>query len=159
MLTIAFELRRPPLPLGDRAKKDHSVPALAAVKRRPRSGWTSAELSARPSLGGFVSALLTGRCRLPASPMVDCLGRIVLGRVEFGRIALVVLAVRHALLEGFDALRNIAHQLGDLAAPEQQEHDADHYDPMPQTHGTHRVNPPQRRAARSGPRLTISGRT
>src|SRR6267143_2046679 len=96
MSYIAFPLRTPPLPLGDREKRITPCRNLAAVKQRPRSGRTSAELSARPSLGGFVSALLTGRARLPASPMVDCLRRIVLGRVDLGRIALVVVAVRHA---------------------------------------------------------------
>jgi hypothetical protein len=39
--------------------------------------------------------------------------------------------VLHALLEGFDALRDITHQIRNLAATEQQQDDCDHDDPVP----------------------------
>src|SRR5262245_17197293 len=47
------------------------------------------------------------------------------------------LVLGHALLEGLDALRDVTHQLGNLAAPEQQQHDADDDDPVPNTQATH----------------------
>src|SRR5215831_7987472 len=79
--------------------------------------------------------------------MIQRLRRFGLARLDLRRGAVVF---RHALLEGFDALGNIAHQLRDLATPKQQEHDADHQDPMPETHRTHGVNPPHRRAVVRG---------
>ena len=54
------------------------------------------------------------------------------------RIGLGGLVVGHALLEGLDALRDVAHQLGNLAAPEQQQDHGDHHDPVPDTQRTHR---------------------
>src|ERR1700693_4503449 len=45
--------------------------------------------------------------------------------------------VLHALLEGLDALRNIAHQIRNLAATEQQQDDCDHDDPVPNAKRTH----------------------
>src|SRR4051812_30965702 len=57
--------------------------------------------------------------------MIDDLGAILAG----GRGLRLVL--RHALLEGLDALRDVAHQLGDLAAAEQQQHHPDDDDPVP----------------------------
>jgi hypothetical protein len=43
----------------------------------------------------------------------------------------------HALLERLEALRDVAHQVGNLAAAEQQQDDCDHDDPMPNAKRTH----------------------
>src|SRR5260370_20474082 len=45
--------------------------------------------------------------------------------------------VLHALLEGLDALRDVAHQIRNLAATEQQQDDCDHHDPVPNAKRTH----------------------
>src|SRR3984957_15567475 len=45
--------------------------------------------------------------------------------------------VLHALLEGLDALRDVAHQIRNLAATEQQQDDCDHDDPVPNAKRTH----------------------
>ena len=61
------------------------------------------------------------------SPLRHLLGRIGLGDGVVG----------HALLEGLDALRDVAHQIGNLAAAEQQQDDCDHDDPVPNAKRTH----------------------
>src|ERR1700674_3950788 len=66
--------------------------------------------------------------------MIERLDRFGLWRLDLGAVIL-----RHALLEGLDALCDIAHQFGNLAASEQQQHDADHHDPMPQAQTTHKI--------------------
>src|SRR6185437_8380946 len=43
----------------------------------------------------------------------------------------------HALLEGLDALSDVTHQVGHLAAPEQQQDDDDHQHPVPNAKRTH----------------------
>ena len=48
-----------------------------------------------------------------------------------------LLIVLHALLEGLDALRDIAHQVRNLATPEQQQDDCDHDDSVPNAKRTH----------------------
>src|SRR5690606_14335310 len=48
----------------------------------------------------------------------------------------------HALLEGFHALGDVAHDVGDLAAAEQQQHDHQDDNPMPDTAETHDQAPP-----------------
>ena len=55
------------------------------------------------------------------------------------RLGLVggLLVVLHALLEGLDALCHVAHQIGNLAAAEQQQDDRDHDDPVPNAKRTH----------------------
>jgi hypothetical protein len=45
--------------------------------------------------------------------------------------------VLHALLEGLDALCDIAHQIRNLAATEQQQDDCDHDDPVPNAKRSH----------------------
>src|SRR5258708_33794355 len=65
--------------------------------------------------------------------------RIVIdGLPRFGGLlgsGLVV--VLHAFLEGLDALRDIAHQVRNLAAAEQQQDHCDHDDPVPNAKRTH----------------------
>src|SRR5712691_7436842 len=46
----------------------------------------------------------------------------------------------HALLEGFDALGNVAHQLGDLAPAAQQKQDGNHDDPVPNAQAAHGIS-------------------
>src|SRR6266700_6242082 len=46
----------------------------------------------------------------------------------------------HALLEGLDALGDVAHQLGDLAPAEQQKQDGDHDDPVPNAQAAHGIS-------------------
>src|SRR5690606_29507153 len=61
---------------------------------------------------------------------------LVLNRLRgFGSIVFA-----DALLEALDALGNITHQFGDLAAPEQHEHDHKDDQPVPNTKGTHNSN-------------------
>src|ERR1700716_2846168 len=48
-----------------------------------------------------------------------------------------LLVVLHALLERLDALRDVAHQIRNLAAAEQQQDDCDHDDPVPNAKRTH----------------------
>src|SRR3954468_14779599 len=60
--------------------------------------------------------------------------------------------VAHALLEGFDALGDIAHHLGDLAAPEQEHDDRADDDPVPDACATH-GGPPRCQATRRAPGL------
>ena len=55
--------------------------------------------------------------------------------VDGVRLRIVVLG--HALLEGFDALRHVAHQIGNLAAPEKHHDEQEHDDPMPNRETTH----------------------
>jgi len=64
-------------------------------------------------------------------------GRLVIDRFRRFRRRRGLVVVGHALLERLDPLRHVAHQLGDLAAPEQQQHyDNDHH-PVPNAQGTH----------------------
>ena len=74
--------------------------------------------------------LALGRSRLGVGLMIDGLGvhRLRLGGVVVG----------HALLERLDALGDVAHQVGNLAAPEQQQNHSNHHDPVPNTQATHR---------------------
>src|SRR5215475_2927534 len=61
---------------------------------------------------------------------------LLLGR---GRHRGRLLVVRHALLEGLDALGEVAHERGDFAAPaEQQERDRNDDDPVHDAQRTHR---------------------
>ena len=48
-----------------------------------------------------------------------------------------LVVVLHALLEGLDALRDVAHQVRNLAPAEQQQDDCDHDDPVPNAKRTH----------------------
>src|SRR5580698_4970425 len=65
--------------------------------------------------------------------MVDRLHRLGL----FRRLVIVL----HAFLEGLDALRDVAHQIRNLAAAEQQQDDCDHDDPVPNAKRTHPATP------------------
>src|SRR5258705_13638348 len=87
-------------------------------------------------------------CRKPAPRCSDNLaadirsggrGRrcIMIDRLHGLGLLRSLVIVLHALLEGLDALRDIAHQIGDLAAPEQQQDDCDHDDPVPNAKRTH----------------------
>jgi len=49
--------------------------------------------------------------------------RLGLAGLDLGLAVLGSVVLGHAFLEGFDALGDVAHQLRDLAAPEQQQHD------------------------------------
>ena len=88
------------------------------------------EASKAPLLDHLVE--LRARLQARLGPMID--GLLPRGRFRrhLGRIV-----IGHAFLEGFDALRDIAHQLGNLAASKQQQHHADDDDPVPNTQATH----------------------
>src|ERR1700682_5481578 len=75
--------------------------------------------------------------------MIDGLHRFGLFRSLF--------VVLHALLEGLDALRDVAHQVGDLAAAEQQQDDCDHDDPVPNAKRTHPATLQTREATQPDP--------
>src|ERR1700724_3865316 len=76
-----------------------------------------------------LAADIRPRRRRWRSVMVDCLHGVGLFR------SLVI--VLHALLEGLDALCDVAHQVRNLAAAEQQQDDCDHDDPVPNAKRTH----------------------
>src|SRR5262245_38313573 len=83
----------------------------------------------------------------------------MIDRLRIGRgVGLRRLVFRHALLERLDALSDVTHQLGDLAASEQQQDHGDHHDPVPDTHGTHRkssATPAECRPLGVGPNLGV----
>src|SRR5882724_10623982 len=64
--------------------------------------------------------------------------------------------VLHALLEGLDALRHVAHQVGNLAPTKQQQDDCDHDDPVPNAKRTHPATLQTREAPR--PRHNLTGK-
>src|SRR5271168_1761917 len=72
--------------------------------------------------------------RLRRGAMVDRLHGLGL----FDRLFVVL----HALLEGLDALGDVTHQVGNLAATKQQQDDCDHDDPVPNAKRTHPAIPP-----------------
>src|SRR6476659_9257809 len=74
--------------------------------------------------------------------VIDGLHRF--GGLVGGRLVIVL----HALLEGLDALRDVTHQVGDLAAAEQQQDHCDHDDPVPNAKRTHPANPPREMAGK-----------
>src|ERR1700680_3060401 len=55
--------------------------------------------------------------------------------------------VLHAFLEGLDALRDVAHQVRNLATAEQQQDDCDHDDPVPNAKRTHPASSKHERPA------------
>src|SRR3546814_2162543 len=97
-------------------------------------------------------ALVTGvqTCALPICPPAGlAAGGLVLGLVirlqragfAFGG-GLVLLVLLQAALEGGDALAHVAHQFRDLAtAPEKDEHDREHDQPVPNAEATHNCLP------------------
>src|SRR5579883_3004600 len=71
---------------------------------------------------------------------------LVINRLD-GRVGLALrgLVVRHAFLEGFDALGDVTHHLGDLAAPaKDQKQDRADDQPMPNAQRAHEFLRPQR---------------
>jgi hypothetical protein len=62
---------------------------------------------------------------------------VIDGLHRFGRLFGLLGIVLHALLEGLDALRDVAHQVRNLAATEQQQDHCDHDDPVPNAKRTH----------------------
>jgi len=62
-----------------------------------------------------------------------------------------VAVLRHVLLEGLDALREVAHQAADLAAAEQQQDDQQHHHPVPDAEATHESSKRAGRVAPSAP--------
>src|SRR5713226_202417 len=98
--------------------------ALPAKAGAPLRGHTLDERSA--DLAGL------GLRRRLRRLVVDRLRRLGLLRLRFRGLVL-----GHALLEGLDALRDVAHQLGDLSAAEHQQDDGDDDDPVPNTQRTH----------------------
>src|SRR5579863_6563413 len=77
------------------------------------------------------------------------------------RLALVgdFVVVLHALLEGLDALGDVTHQVGNLAATKQQQDDPDHDDPVPNAQRTHPATLQNaRNAGPFGPELSFSER-
>src|SRR5882757_11158312 len=100
----------------------------------------------------------TGPCRTPAARFTRCGGLaargsdslaadvgarrrgwrcVVVDRLHGLGLFRSLVIVLHALLEGLDALRDVAHQIGNLAATEQQQDDCDHDDPVPNAKRTH----------------------
>src|SRR6266478_1057239 len=99
-------------------------PLPHAAARSTRCGGSAARCS--DSLAADVGARRRGwRCVV----VIDRLHGLGLFR------SLVI--VLHALLEGLDTLRDVAHQVGNLAAAEQQQDDCDHDDPVPNAKRTH----------------------
>src|SRR6478735_6875313 len=90
----------------------------------------------RRNLRRFDALVLDGLRRLG----LDRLGRFLVG---------------HALLEGLDALGDVAHQLGNLAASEQQHDDDAHDDPMPDAYATHTINSRYRTPPVDGCRIKL----
>src|SRR5580704_6194532 len=76
-----------------------------------------------------LAADIRPRRRRRRSVMIDRLYGLGLFRSLF--------IVLHALLEGLDALRDVTHQVGNLAATKQQQDDCDHHDPVPNAKRTH----------------------
>src|SRR5436309_748181 len=95
--------------------------AHARMHRAPAAG----RAAASAHLAGL--ALRNRLCRL----MLDRSARFR----GFGLRSLLVFL--HALLEGLDALGDIAHQLRDLAPAEQQQDDGDDDDPVPNAQAAH----------------------
>src|SRR3977135_1363766 len=57
--------------------------------------------------------------------------RVVIDRLHWLVLFRSLVIVLHALLEGLDALRDVAHQVRNLATAKQQQDDCDHDDPVP----------------------------
>src|SRR6266849_6879193 len=110
----------------------------------PRDAVTSrlaahAILRSRALLGSAGAA----SARLAALGLRNRFRRLMLDRLaRFGSLALArrLVLFLHALLEGFDALGNVAHQLGDLAPAEQQKQDGNHHDPVPNAQAAHGIS-------------------
>src|SRR3954468_15602186 len=110
-----------------------SLPNDPIVSWRQRSAWHVApqhwpSRRRQVSDGAAFELFLSFRAGLEITAggglMIDGLG------IGLGFLDLLVFA--HALLEGLDALREVAHQLRNLAAPaEQQQADRQHDDPVP----------------------------
>src|SRR5690606_36345490 len=99
--------------------------AITSISVQPTSSMVRASAKsgrrARQHLGGLGRLRLGGLHRLVGA-MFHRLGR--LARFRF-------VLVRHALLEALDALGHVAHQLRNLAAAEQEQHDDQHDQPVP----------------------------
>src|ERR1700688_3121521 len=125
-------------PMSNIKNSAHAKPFSA--KHRPPRDTVLSRPASFPSVLGRVlprrtccsdglAADIRPRRRGRRSAMIDRLHRFSLLR------HLVV--VLHALLEGLDALRHVAHQIGNLAAAEQQQDHCDHHDPVPNAKRTH----------------------
>src|SRR5215510_134888 len=100
-----------------------SAAAIPAVRRLSAAASGSAGLARLRGSGG-------GRRRSGRRLMVDRLHGLSLGRLGLGLVLF-----REPLLERLDALGKVAHQLGDLAAPaEQQEAHRQNDNPVPDAH-------------------------
>src|SRR5215212_6839724 len=104
--------------------------APSSARRRTAASPRSAGLALADRGGG--GRRLRRRRRL----VLDRAHRIGRGRRRRGRGGGRVF-LAHALLEGFDALGDVAHHVRDLAAPEQQQDDDAHDEPMPNAYATH----------------------
>src|SRR5215212_7154764 len=104
--------------------------APSSARRRTAASPRSAGLALADRSGG--GRRLRRRRRL----VLDGAQRIGRGRRRRRRYG-GRLFLAHALLEGFDALRDVAHHVRDLAAPEQQQDDDAHDEPMPNAYATH----------------------
>src|SRR3954447_5343925 len=62
---------------------------------------------------------------------------VVVDRLHRLRLFRSFVIVLHALLEGLDTLRDVAHQVRNLATTKQQQDDCDHDDPVPNAKRTH----------------------
>src|SRR5436190_12682152 len=94
---------------------------------------------------------------LAANIRPRCCGRrgVVIDTLDGLGLVSGLLVLLHALLECFDALRDIAHQVGNLATTEQQQDDCDHDDPVPNAKRTH---PATLQNARPATRPNLSGK-
>src|SRR6266702_1932646 len=113
---------------------------------QPMSNMTSS-VHAKPRSAQSLTRRIGAATRVSRAPGSDGLAADVgsrrgrRGRVldGLGRLGLVgdLVVVLHALLEGLDALRHVAHEIRNLAAAEHQTDHCDHQDPVPNAKRTH----------------------
>src|SRR5271169_5880307 len=91
--------------------------------------WAPARVSLPAFASDSLAADIRSRRRGRRGVVIDGLDRLGL----LGGLFVVL----HALLEGLDTLRDVAHQVRNLAAAEQQQDHCDHHDPVPNAKRTH----------------------
>ena len=118
--------------------KTRSLPTSKSNMQRSRSGGRPAWRPATARRAGSVSRPCPSLWRRPGA------GAVLEARRRGRRLGrLVVLG--HAFLERFDALGDVAHDVGDLAfAAEQQQRDRREQHPVPNAQATHGVFPHER---------------
>src|SRR4051794_35249644 len=121
--SLASQMARPIIHLRSfPRKRESSLSKAGSPLSRGRAAKSTPAAGLR-SGGRAFDALLGVGARLHRGRGVVVVDH--LHAVRFGRIGLGNLVVRHALFERLDALRDVAHQLGDFSAPEQQQNHRD----------------------------------